>query len=85
MKPPIGHNTPLTDGWVLSAEQIKKSLGRPTRRLLQHPMGDRDSRHRMDERRMRTASIGAVVFLYRSETPKIFISHHSHLLAIKQY
>ncbi len=27
----------------------------------------------------------SVVFLYRSETPKIFISHLSHLLAIKQY
>ncbi len=37
----------------------KKSLGRPTRRLSQHPTGDRDSRHRMDECRMRTASIGA--------------------------
>ncbi len=24
MKPPIGHNTPPTDGWVLSAEQIKR-------------------------------------------------------------
>ncbi len=58
MKPPIGHNTPPTDGWVLSARQIK-SLGRPTRRLSQHPTGDRDSRNRMDERRMRTASIGA--------------------------
>ncbi len=29
--------------------------------------------------------ISTVVFLYRSETPKIFISHLSHLLAIKQY
>ncbi len=24
MKPPIGHNTPPTDGWVLSARQIKR-------------------------------------------------------------
>ncbi len=30
-----------------------------SRRLSQHPTGDRDSRHRMDERRMWTASIGA--------------------------
>ncbi len=59
MKPPIGHNTPPTDGWVLSARQIKIVWGRLTRRLSQHPTGDRDSRHRMDERRMRTASIGA--------------------------
>ncbi len=26
MKPPIGHNTPPTDGWVLSARQIKRVL-----------------------------------------------------------
>ncbi len=37
----------------------KKSLGCPTRRLLRHPMGDQDSRHRMDERHLRAASIGA--------------------------
>ncbi len=24
MKPPIGHNSPPTDGWVLSARQIKR-------------------------------------------------------------
>ncbi len=55
MKPPIGHNTPPTDGWVLSARQIKRVWDARQ----QHPTGDRDSRHRMDERRMRTASIGA--------------------------
>ncbi len=34
MKPPIGHNTPLTDGWVLSAEQIKKEFGTPNKEAL---------------------------------------------------
>ncbi len=37
----------------------KKSLGCPTRRLLRHPTGDQDSRHRMDEPHLRAASIGA--------------------------
>ncbi len=37
----------------------KKSLGRPTRRLSRHPMGDQDSRHQMYEPRLQAASIGA--------------------------
>ncbi len=59
MKPPTRAQYPFV-GWVGPIGLAdKKSLGRPTRRLSQHPMGDRDSRHRMDERRLRTASIGA--------------------------
>ncbi len=33
MKPPIGHNTPPTDGWVLSTEQIKE-FGAPDKEAL---------------------------------------------------
>ncbi len=59
MKPPTRAQYPFI-GWVGPIGLAdKKSLGRPTRRLSRHPMGDRDSRHRMDERHLRTASIGA--------------------------
>ncbi len=33
MKPPIGHNTPPTDGWILSARQIKE-FGTPNKEAL---------------------------------------------------
>ncbi len=59
MKPPTGAQYPFVERVGPIGLADKKSLGRLTRRLSQHPMGDRDSRHRMDERRLRTASIGA--------------------------
>ncbi len=59
MKPPTRVQYPFVGRVGPIGLADKKSLGRPSRRLSQHPMGDRDSRHRMDERRMQTASIGA--------------------------
>ncbi len=59
MKPQTRAQYPFVGRVVPIGLADKKSLGRLTRRLSQHPMGDRDSRHRMDERRLRMASIGA--------------------------
>ncbi len=59
MKPPTRAQYPFVGRVGPIGLAGKKSLGRPTRRLSHHPMGDRDSRHRMDERRLRMASIGA--------------------------
>ncbi len=52
MKPPTRVQYPFVGRVGPIGLADKKSLGRPTRRLSQHPMGDRDSRHRMGERRL---------------------------------
>ncbi len=59
MKPPTRAQYPFVGRMGPIGLADKKSLGHPTRRLSQHSMGDRDSWHRMDERRLWTASIGA--------------------------
>ncbi len=59
MKPPTRAQYAVV-GWVCPIGLAdKKSLGRPTRRLSRHPMGDQDSRHQMDEYHLRAASVGA--------------------------
>ncbi len=59
MKPPTRAQYPVVGRVVPIGLADKKKLGRPTRSLSRHPMGDQDSRHRMDERHLRAASIGA--------------------------
>ncbi len=59
MKPPTRAQYPVVGRVGPIGLADKKNLGRPTRRLSRHPMGDQDSRHRMDERYLQAASIGA--------------------------
>ena len=48
----------MTDVWVLSVWQIKSFWASRQGGLWQHPKGDPDSRHRLDEIHLRLASIG---------------------------
>ncbi len=59
MKPPTRAQCPVVGRVGPIGLADKKSLGRPTRRLSRHPMGDQDSWHQMDECHLRAASIGA--------------------------